>query len=266
MHSVRMPRDPWVSCLRSCTPTRVQCIRQLVEFLCSHRHPPGETATSSWVCLHVLMVYSHNTNNPMGSAYSIVSPVAPSRVQGPPPDPQLNYDPDVHEMYREFVRHLRSSPGVLTFFLSLRLQALLKDPKNQTPTALVNIRREKQVILALALHSQSYHPISSRGWEGLLLPQTRSVDSVPQVPPMGLLKLSIQVLACSTGDVNVRPCGNCWSRERPDHNVLPYMIDFKAQSHKIALSTHQRENDNCVKADVKFHFTCYSRHHGGPYR
>ena len=155
----------------------------------------------------------------------------------------------------------------INIFLSLRLQALLTDPRNHRPSVPVNIRREKRISLALALHSTS-QPISNRGWEGILLPQTRSVESGQQVSPRGLLKLSIQVLSWSTGGVNVRPCDNCWSRERPpiDDNVQPYMIDFKAQSRKIALSTHLGGNENCLKADVRFHFTCYSRHHGGMYR
>ena len=211
------------------------------------------------------MIYSRNTANTMGPPYG---PPTPSRMQELRPDLRPNHiaDAEVHEMYREFVHNLRSSPDVLTFCLSLRLQALLKDPRNHPPTALVNIRREKQVVLVLDLHSNS-QPIGNRGWEGILLPQTRSVDSVQQISPRRLLKLSIQVLACSTGVVNVRPCDNCWSREQPPtpHNVQPYMIDFKAQSRKIALSTHLDGNDNCLKADVKFRFTCYSRHHGGKY-
>ena len=186
-------------------------------------------------------------------------------MPGQPPDSRLT-DPEVHEVYREFVHKLRSSPNVLTFFLSLRLQALLKDPRNHPPTTPVNIRREKRVVLVLDLHSNS-QSIGNRGWEGILLPQTRSVDSVQQISPRRVLKLSTQVLACSTGAVNVRPCDNCWSRERPPNadNVQPYMIDFMAESRKIALSTHLDGNDNCLKADIKFHFTCYSRHHGGKY-
>ena len=210
------------------------------------------------------MIHSHNTVDTMGPPYYMS---APSRMQEPRPDSRPNHNADsvVHEMYREFVHNLRSSPDVLTFFLSLRLQAFLKDPRNQPPTALVNIRREKRVVLVLTLHSIS-QPISNRGWEGILLPQTRSVDSVQQISPRRLLKLSIQVLASSTGVVNVRPCDNCWSRERPPTDVQPYMIDFQAQSRRIALSTQMDGNDNCLKADVKFHFTCYSRHHGGMYR
>ena len=257
IHSARMPR---VSYPRS--------RRYLLQFLSFHNHPPGEAATLFWVCLHVLMIYSRDTANTMGPLYG---PPTPGRMHSqetrPDSRPNHNADSEMHEMYREFVHNLTSSPDVLTFFLSLRLQALLKDPRNHPPTALVDIRREKRVVLVLALHSNS-QPISNLGWEGILLPQTRSVDPVQQISPRRLLKLSIQVHACSTGAVNVRPCDNCWSRERPPtaHNVQPYMIDFQAQSRRIALSTQMDGNENCLKADVKFHFTCYSRHHGGMYR
>ena len=163
----------------------------------------------------------------MGPPRSINGPVAPSRAQKPLPDSRLNHipDPAVHANCREFVHDLRRPPDLLTFCLSLRLQALLKDPRNQHPSALVNIKREDGVVLALALHSDS-HPISNWGWEGILLPQTRSVESIPvqQISSMKLLKLSIQVLACARGDANAQPCNNCWSRERRSlvHNVQPY--------------------------------------------
>ena len=156
----------------------------------------------------------------------------------------------------------RNPTDLLTLFFSLRLQTFLKDPRNQQPGALVNIRHEKKVVLALSLDSE-FHPISNRGWEGILLPQTRSVESVPleQISPMKLLKLSIQVVA--RGNANAQPCNNCWSRERPhDYNVQPYMINFHAQSRQIALG----RNNNCLTADVAFHFTCYSRRHESPYR
>ena len=267
MHSVRMPRDPWLSGFRNRMPKhpRVSFTRSPCHLIPFDGWSPGETATSFWVCPHVLTIYSDNTSNLMGTSHSNNGPAPPNRMSGQPPDSR-HTDTEVHEMYREFVHNLRSSPDVLTFILSLHLQAFLKDPRDQPPTALVNIRREKRVVLVLALHSNS-QPISNRGWEGILLPQTRSVDSVQQISPRGLLKLSIQVLASSTGAVNVRPCDNCWSRERPTaDNVQPYMIDFQAQSCRIPLSTQMDGNDNCLKADVKFHFTCYSRHHGGMYR
>ena len=263
-----MPRDPWVSCFRSRMPKhpRVSFSRSRCHLTPFYSWSPGEIATSFWACPHVLTIYSHNTPNPMGTPHYNNGPAPHNRMPGQPPDSRLT-DTEVHEMYREFVHNLRSSPDVLTNFLSLRLQALLKDPRNEPPTALVNIRREKRVVLLLALHSIS-QPISNRGWEGILLPQTRSVESVQQISPRRLLKLSIQVLACSSGVVNVRPCDSCWSRERPPtfDNVQPYMIDFQAQSRRIALSTQMDGNDNCLKADVMFHFTCYSRHHGGTYR
>ena len=212
------------------------------------------------------MIYSHNTNTTVGPTYPINTSARRSRTQEPPPNSRPNPipDPAVHPMYQEFVHNLRSPPDLLTLFLSLRLQAELKDPKNQQPGATVNIRREKKVVLTFALHSDS-HPISNQGWEGILLPQTRSVESAPvqQISPTKLLKLSIQVLACVRGDVNARPCNNCWSREQPpdDHDVKPYMIDFNAQSRQIAFG----RNNNSLTADVKFHFTCYSRHHDGLY-
>ena len=212
------------------------------------------------------MIYSHTSNNIVGPTYPINTSAGPSRTQGAPPDSRLNHipDPAVHAMYHEYVHNLRSPPDLLILLLSLHLQAELRDPKMQQPGATVSIRSEKKVVLTLALHSDS-RPITSRGWEGILLPQTRSVKSVPlqQISPTKLLKLSIQVLACARGDVNALPCNSCWSRERPphDHDVKPYMIDFMAQSRQIALG----RNNIYLMADVKFHFTCYSKHHEGLY-
>ena len=51
------------------------------------------------------MIYRHNTTNTMGSTYSNIGPAGTSQMPGPPPDPQLNPDPEVHEMYREFVHN-----------------------------------------------------------------------------------------------------------------------------------------------------------------
>jgi len=45
----------------------------------------------------------------MGSTYSNIGPAGPSQMPGPAPDPE------VHEMYREFVHNLLNSPDVLTF-------------------------------------------------------------------------------------------------------------------------------------------------------
>ena len=218
-------------------------------------------ATSFWACPHVSLIFSHNTGNTVCPPNSIHRSVVP-------PDPRLDHipDPAVHPVYRGFVHELYSPPDLLTPFLSIRVQALLKDPKNQQYSETVSIRREKRVVLAFVLDS---HPISNRGWEGILLPQTSSVGSgsVQQISPTKLLKLSIQVLARARGDVNAQPCNSCWSRERIylDPNVQPYMIDFQAQSRQIALSAHLSGNRVYLKADVKFHFTCYSRHHDGPY-
>jgi hypothetical protein len=160
---------------------------------------------------------------------------------------------------------------LLIFTLSLRLQAELKDPKCQQLTDPVTIRREKKVVLGLTLRSDS-HPIGSWGWGGIQLQQTASVKPVRQPFSGRLLKLSIQVLACSTGFPNVQPCTKCWDRERQRidpstgvANLQPYMINFTAGSLVTVLSTSLDRNNRCLKADVRFCFTCYSNHHGGDY-
>jgi hypothetical protein len=148
---------------------------------------------------------------------------------------------------------------------------VLTDPKNLQPTASVQIRREKKVVLELALHSHS-HPIDNWRWGGIQLPLTGSVKSAQQPFSGRILRLSIQVLGCSTGLPNAQPCESCWARERKSlnanvcpPNLQPYMIDFKADSAIIALFKPLDGNDKCLKADVTFHFTCYSNHHGGMY-
>ena len=147
---------------------------------------------------------------------------------------------------------------------------MLKDPKNQQPTIPVEIRREKKVVLGLTLHSASY-PISDRGWEGIQLPQTGSVKPSQQTLSGGLLKLSIHVFGGSTGAPNAEPCSNCWDREQQtmDPNVFPadlqpYMIDFKAEN--LTTLHSGPSNENCLKADITFRFTCYSYHHEGTYK
>ena len=147
---------------------------------------------------------------------------------------------------------------------------MLKDPKDQQLTCPVTIRREKKVVLELSLHSYS-HQIGYWGWGGVQLPQTGSVKSGQQAVPRNLLKLSIQVSGCSTALPNIQPCPNCWDRERQaiDRNVFPsnlqpYMIDFKAE--KLITLLSEPLDGSCLKADVTFHFTCYSKHHGGSYR
>ena len=159
-------------------------------------------------------------------------------------------------------------PDLLIFLLSARLRTMLKDPKQLTSP--VEIRREKRVVLELSLHSD-FRPIGDWGWGGIQLPQTGSVKSGQHRVLGNLLRLSTQVLGCSSGAPNVQPCPNCWGRERQaiDSNVCPsnpqpYMIDFKAENPITALSAHLE--GSCLKADVTFHFTCYSRHHGGAYR
>ena len=144
---------------------------------------------------------------------------------------------------------------------------MLKDPKAQQLTSPVTIRRKKKVVLEFSLHSD-LHPIGCWGWEGIRLPQTRSVKSGQQAVPRKLLKLSIQVSGSSADDPNAQPCPYCWDRELaidPTVNLpAPYMIDFKAES-RIALLSGPMDGD-CLKADVTFHFICYSKHHGGSYR
>ena len=159
---------------------------------------------------------------------------------------------------------------LLKKFPSARLQAMLKDPTAQQLTSPVTIRREKKVVLELSLHLDS-HPIGYWDWKGIQLPRTRSVKAGQQDVPGKLLKLSIQVSGCSAAVPNIQPCRTCWNRERQaiDPNVFPsnlqpYMIDLKAENLTTPLSGPL--DGNCLKADVTFHFTCYSRHHGGPYR
>ena len=158
---------------------------------------------------------------------------------------------------------------LLIFFLSARMQTVLKDPKVQQLTSSVTIRREKKVVLELSLHSDS-HPIGYWGWKGIRLPQTGSVKSGQQPVLGNVLGLSIQVIGCSPGAPNVQPCHHCWDRERQgiDPNIClslrPYMIDFKAAKPTTVLSGPL--DGSCLKADVTFHFTCYSKHHGGAYR
>src|SRR5258706_4266575 len=147
---------------------------------------------------------------------------------------------------------------------------MLKDPKVQQLSCPVIIRREKKVVLELFLNPDS-HQIGQWRWEGIQLPQTGSVKSGQQAVPRNLLKWSIQVSGCSTAIPNIQPCRNCWERERQviDRNVFPsnlqpYMIDFKAKNLITLLSGPS--DGNFLKADVTFHFTCYSKHHGGSYR
>ena len=149
---------------------------------------------------------------------------------------------------------------------------MLKDPIDQQPTDPITIRRDRRVVLELTLHSDS-HPISYWGWEGVQLPQTGSVKSVEQIFSEKLLKLSIHVFGSSTGAPYTQPCRNCWDRERQSikpnvylANLQPYMIDFKAENITTVLS--ESSNRTCLKAEVTFHFTCYSKHHGvgGGYR
>ena len=99
-------------------------------------------------------------------------------------------------------------PDLLIYFLRLRLQTVLKDPKDQQSTTPVDVRRDRNVVLGLVLDSDS-RPIDGFGWEGIQLPQTRSVKSGQQQLLDQLLKLSIQVFGGSTGAPNPEPCRNC---------------------------------------------------------
>ena len=161
-------------------------------------------------------------------------------------------------------------PDLLIYFLSLHLQAVLKDPKDQQSITPVDVRREKKVVLGLVLDSNS-QPIDGFGWEGIRLPQTRSVKSGQRQLSEKLLKLSIQVFGGSTGAPNSEPCRNCWAREQEAINpkycpegVPPYMIDFNSKSLTTTLS--KPLDGNCLEADITFHFTCYSKHHEGTYK
>ena len=209
------------------------------------------------------MVYRSAPENPM-------RPIDVDNVREPPPEPGSDHipDPEVHEVYQRFVYYLCPSSWSVDDFFSLYLQAVVKDPRHQQPPGPVRIRREKRVIIELALNSDS-HSLSAWGWAGIQLPQTRSVKPVQQPFSGTLLKLSTQVLGSAMGTFNAQPCNNCWMRERrelpPDLHLQPYMIDFQAESQIIALSKPSHGNDKCLKAEVAFHFTCYSRHHGGMY-
>ena len=161
-------------------------------------------------------------------------------------------------------------PHLLIKFLSLRLRAMLKNPRDQQPTVPVEIRRERKVVLGLVLCSDS-QPINEYGWEGIQLPQTGSVKLGEQTLSKRLLKLSIQVFGGSTGAPHAEPCDSCWDREQQARNrnvhlanLQPYMIDFKSESRTTVLS--RPLDDNCLKADVTFHFICYSKHHEGMYK
>ena len=199
-----------------------------------------------------------------------MGPIYVDNVREPPPESGSDHfpDPEAHEAYQGFVYHLCPSSWSVDDFFSLRLQAVLKDPRHQQPPGPVRIRREKRVIIELALSSNS-HSLSAWGWAGIQLPQTRSVKSVQQPFSGSLLRLSAQVLRTTMGAPNAHPCNNCWIRELrnlpPDLHLQPYMIDFQAESQIIALSKPSHGNDKCLKAEVAFHFTCYSKHHGGLY-
>ena len=147
---------------------------------------------------------------------------------------------------------------------------MLKDPKSQQSIALVDVRREKKIVLGLFLDSDS-QPIDGFGWVGIKLPQTRSVKSGQQPLSEKLLNLSIQVFGGSTGSPNAEPCSNCWARELKGinfdicpPNLQPYMIDFKSEN--ITTALFRAVGRNCLLSDVVFYFTCISNHHEGTYK
>ena len=144
---------------------------------------------------------------------------------------------------------------------SVRLQANLKDPASQLQGSTVELRREKRVILELFLGS-SDGSINDWVWQGIQVPSTGSVKSAQPRLQEGLLYLSVQVYGSSSGALLSRPCDKCWTRERRalgyHPSIQPYIIDFKADNPVIVLS---RTSDSpFLKAEVTFHFTCYTSH------
>jgi hypothetical protein len=145
--------------------------------------------------------------------------------------------------------------------LSIRLEATLKDPASQVPDSTVEVRREKRVILELFLGSRD-GSINEWGWQGIQLPLTGSVKAAQPRLEEGLLHLSILAYGSSTGALLSRPCENCWIRERRAlgyrPSIQPYIVDFKADNPVTVLS--RKSDSPFLKAEVTFHFTCYSNH------
>jgi hypothetical protein len=145
--------------------------------------------------------------------------------------------------------------------LSVRLHAELKDPANQPPDSTIEVRREKRVILELFLSSND-SAINEWGWQGIQLPPTGSVKSAQPRLQEGLLYLSVLARGSSTGTLLSRPCEHCWNREwralgGPPH-IRPYIVDFKADNPVTILS--RTPDSRFLKAEVTFHFTCYTSH------
>jgi hypothetical protein len=256
---------------------------------CFHNRPQGKAATLFWV-------RSHSYWCTVGLSKLLPDRLVPS---GSSPSHDLVFD-SITMRCMSPIKGLSTTctavPDVFIFFLSARLQVVLKNPPqgqhgghNQEGgshlsllqpsdfgsslgkvTIPVTIRREKKVVLELCLRSDS-RPISHWGWEGIRLPHTRSVKSGQQTLSGKLLNLSIQVFEGSTGAPDVQPCLSCWRRERVtmvpngcSSNLQPYMLDFKADNPITVLSGS--EDGSRLEANVTFHFMCTSNHHSGTYR
>ena len=145
--------------------------------------------------------------------------------------------------------------------LSIHLQVKLKDPASQSPDSTVEVRREKRVVLEMFM-SSSNESINVWGWQGIQLPPTGSVKSAQPRLQEGLLYFSVLVYGGSTGTPLSQPCEKCWSRERRalgfHPSIQPYIVDFKADNPVTILSRTQ--DSRFLKAEVTFHFTCYTSH------
>lgn len=150
---------------------------------------------------------------------------------------------------------------------SVRLDAKLKDPASQMPDSTVEVRREKRVVLELFLSSNNA-AINEWGWQGIQIPPTGSVKPTQPKLQEGLLYLSVLAYGSSTGTLISRPCEHCWIREqralgqRP--NIQPCIVDFKADNPVTILS--RTPDSTFLKAEVTFHFTCYTSHQQQEYK
>ena len=152
--------------------------------------------------------------------------------------------------------------------LSVRLHAALKDPAGQVSTTTVEVRREKRVVLELFLSASDRAIDKSWGWQGIYLPPTGSIKHAQPRLQGGLLYLSVQVHGGSSGTLLSSPCKHCWDREQralgnpPD--LQPYIVDFKADNPVTILS--RTPDFRFLKAEVTFHFTCYTSHQQEEYK
>jgi len=162
---------------------------------------------------------------------------------------------------------------------SIRLKCHLKDPKGYQPNSKIIVRREKRVVLEMHLQADC----ERMGWKGIALPRTGNVKQSNQQPPTRLLYFSIEVHGSTTGMCLTQPsqpCDNCWRREMRllgnPHNLPYYLIDFKSDrfvqfvfflcSWLIVLNFSpfilfpRADTLPYAKAEVTFHFACYSGH------